>query len=102
MIQSTSLHYMANENVSCNIIFKGSVQGVGFRFMASRLARAQSLKGFVRNLTDGNVEVQLEGEKQSIELFIGEITEIMKRYITDIHTDWNKADSKFADFEIRF
>jgi acylphosphatase len=92
---------MGNENVSCNIIFKGRVQAVGFRFTASRLARAQALNGFVRNVLDGNVEVQLEGEKQSIELFIEKIRETMKRYITEMRVDWNKSDSKFVDFQIR-
>ena len=39
------------------IFFSGTVQGVGFRFTAERLARRFPVTGFVRNLEDGRVEV---------------------------------------------
>ena len=42
-------------------IIQGQVQGVGFRASCSRRALGMGLKGWVRNLQDGSVEVQAEG-----------------------------------------
>ncbi len=43
------------------LVIVGHVQGVGFRSSCSRLAIDLGLKGWVRNLSDGSVEVQVEG-----------------------------------------
>ena len=45
----------------------GRVQGVGFRYFAMRHANDYGLKGYVKNLADGSVEVRIEGEKEVIE-----------------------------------
>lgn len=46
---------------------KGIVQGVGFRFFVLRKAKELSLKGYVKNLYDGSVEVCAYGKKNAIE-----------------------------------
>ena len=45
---------------------KGRVQGVGYRFFAERAASELGLKGYVRNLPDGRVEVYAIGEDPSL------------------------------------
>ncbi len=45
----------------------GIVQGVGYRFFVERIARTLGLKGYVRNLPDGRVEVFAEGEDSILE-----------------------------------
>jgi len=47
----------------------GMVQGVGFRYFAMRQANGYGLNGYVKNLPDGSVELQVEGEKETIERF---------------------------------
>lgn len=47
-------------------IFKGSVQGVGFRYRAYHAAGMYGVNGFVRNLPDGSVELEAEGDERNI------------------------------------
>jgi acylphosphatase len=44
-----------------HFLVRGLVQGVGFRYFALRQANALGLRGYVRNLPDGSVEVVAEG-----------------------------------------
>ena len=48
-------------------IVKGYVQGVGFRHRAARQAAALNLTGWVRNLPDGSVELEVQGDPDNIE-----------------------------------
>lgn len=43
------------------IIYKGTVQGVGFRWHISSIANELKLTGFVKNLSNGDVEVEVQG-----------------------------------------
>ena len=45
----------------------GQVQGVGFRYSTVRQARRLELKGYVRNLWDGSVEVVAEGPSERLQ-----------------------------------
>ena len=47
--------------VRWNILFTGSVQHVGFRYTAMYCARDLDLSGWVRNLPDGRVEMEVQG-----------------------------------------
>lgn len=45
-----------------NIIVKGRVQGVGFRYFVQGIARQMKLTGWVKNLDNGNVELEAQSE----------------------------------------
>jgi acylphosphatase len=47
----------------------GRVQGVGFRFFAERVANQLGIRGYVKNLWDGSVEVYAVGDENSLEEF---------------------------------
>jgi len=51
-------------------IVKGEVQGVGFRAFTQRHAGRLGLTGWVRNLFDGNVEIEVEGPEQLVREFM--------------------------------
>ena len=55
--------------VARRFIISGQVQGVGFRMFTAAAARRDELRGWVRNLPDGRVEVVCEGDAPSIERF---------------------------------
>lgn len=46
--------------------FSGRVQGVGFRYQACRIARSLGLTGYVKNLWDGRVELEAQGEEEIV------------------------------------
>lgn len=52
------------DNCRKHIYFSGRVQDVGFRYFSVMQARKLGLTGWVRNLTDGRVEMEVEGEER--------------------------------------
>ena len=55
------------EQSAKHIIFSGRVQGVGFRFTVLNIANRYMLKGIVRNLPDGTVEMIAQGSVEDID-----------------------------------
>ena len=60
---------------SKKIIFTGRVQGVGFRYTVKQLALGFDIIGWVKNLKDGTVELQLMGEDEEVDEFLEELIE---------------------------
>lgn len=58
-----------------HIIISGRVQGVGFRYFAVSLASRYHITGWVRNLYNGDVEMEAEGNSTRLTLFLQEIQE---------------------------
>ncbi len=55
------------------IIFKGRVQGVGFRYTARNIAKRLNLDGTVKNLENGDVEVYIYADEDSLDKFVLEL-----------------------------
>lgn len=55
------------EKIRRHIVFRGYVQGVGFRYRAYHTARTYGISGWVRNCSDGSVEMEAEGTKRDID-----------------------------------
>ena len=49
-----------------HIFFSGDVQGVGFRYRSFYIAQSLGLAGWVENLWDGRVEMEVQGSEVSI------------------------------------
>lgn len=56
--------------VRWNMTLTGRVQHVGLRFRAKRTAQQLGLTGWVQNLEDGNVELELQGKQSDIYRFL--------------------------------
>ena len=67
-----------------HIYFSGRVQGVGFRFQASWAAKRLDLTGWVRNLADGRVEMEVQGEPHVIDRMLEALREDSFIRISDI------------------
>ena len=61
--------------IAKRVIFEGRVQGVGFRYAVKQLAMGFDVCGWVKNLPEGSVEMQLMGEEEEVEEFLKEIVE---------------------------
>ncbi len=86
-----------------HLLVKGRVQGVGFRFFASRTANSLGLKGFVRNLPDGRVEIVAEGPKETLEKLIGQVRDgPITASIENVAVQWEQETAEFESFEIKF
>ena len=58
------------KKVRKHIIFSGRVQGVGFRYTSCYLARPLGLTGWVKNLWNGDVEMEVQGDPLAIGRFL--------------------------------
>jgi acylphosphatase len=59
--------------ISLQVFYEGRVQGVGFRFTVRHIAKGFDLTGWVRNLTDGRVELQVSGDEEEVRAFLDQI-----------------------------
>jgi acylphosphatase len=80
---------------------RGRVQGVGFRAFAARVAAQHGLLGGVRNLDDGQVELDVEGKQAVIEALVHELRAgPSAAHVTKIETEWSAATGRHSSFSI--
>ena len=81
--------------------FRGTVQGVGFRYVTYRIAQRYDVTGYVRNLSDGRVECVVEGTQLEIDAFLKEVTNEMQRYIRETTQQSAPFSGFFQGFDVR-
>ena len=81
----------------------GIVQGVGYRAFVCRHARALGVKGYVRNLYDGSVEVVAEGPEEVLGILLKALrTGPQRARIEEIQVEWQDAEGSFTGFDPRW
>lgn len=83
-------------------LYAGRVQGVGFRFTAVNVAARFAVKGYVRNLPSGKVEVVAEGTRDEVPAFLTALRKAMSRNIDTVDITWATATAEFEAFSVRF
>ena len=73
MISNDALESASPEEARRGMLIRGRVQGVGFRWWTRELAGELSLRGTVRNLPDGSVEIHVAGPIARVDAFIERI-----------------------------
>ncbi len=75
--------------IAKRVFYEGQVQGVGFRFSTTRIAEKFTVFGWVRNLPDGRVEIQVKGESDQVHQFLSQIRDHshLASYIRRSHED---------------
>ena len=86
-----------------NLKISGRVQGVGYRYFTQRTAEELGVCGWVKNLPDGRVESEVQGDSDKLELML----QTLKRgpsfgYVSDIVKNEIPFESSDSEFEIRY
>ena len=81
----------------------GWVQGVGYRYFVINNALALGLRGYVRNLSDGSVEVLAQGTRPKLERLLT----LLQRgpsaaEVNEIRTDWGPPTEHLSGFHVRW
>jgi acylphosphatase len=88
------------EKFHTSVYFSGRVQGVGFRYHTLQIAKEFEVSGYVRNLVDGRVHVEAEGEKPEVQGFIAEICDRLSVFIRKTESSESWRDPVFRGFTI--
>jgi len=83
------------------IFFTGRVQGVGFRFSTLQVAKEFDVAGFVSNLSDGRVRLEVEGKVEEVDAFVTAVETRMHGYVRTLERVPGKRPPQFAGFTIR-
>lgn len=85
------------------IIVQGLVQGVGYRFFAVEQAKRFMIRGYTKNLPNGNVEIVAEGDEHAINGFIEQLRiGPAAAHVSAVDVEWKDSELGFSDFDIRY
>jgi acylphosphatase len=85
-----------------HMVVRGLVQGVGFRWFVARRANALGLTGYARNLIDGAVEIEAEGDRSLVEALIGDVrVGPRSAHVQDLMIQWKEPSHESGQFIIR-
>ena len=83
------------------VFFTGRVQGVGFRYSTSQVAKEFEVTGFVQNLPDGRVQLEAEGQRDQVLGFVAAVEERMHGFIRKTERKSARRPASFSGFLIR-
>lgn len=85
------------------IIVKGRVQGVGFRWFTRQLAQSLGVKGTVRNLYNGDVEVIAQADRDTLDYFVNKLKEGPRfGYVEEALIEELSDAPSFSSFDVTF
>jgi acylphosphatase len=89
--------------VSLQVNVYGQVQGVFFRAFVLKWAKYFGLTGYVRNLSDGSVEVRVEGERNKVNDLLDYVKSGPPSAIVNkTATRWTQYSGDYKDFYIQY
>ena len=94
---------MIPDAVSYKLMVRGKVQGVFFRDSVKNRAQELELKGWVRNKSDGSVEILAVGTKYAVEKMVQFCREGPgSAQVLEVRAEKYPTTESFPDFRIRF
>ena len=91
------------DRASLHAVVSGIVQGVCYRAFVVREATELGLRGVVRNLPDGRVEAEAEGDRPRLEQLITRLYEgPPDAQVTDVATEWSECRDEYGGFRIDY
>lgn len=90
-------------NVRAEVTVRGFVQGVGYRHFARMQAIERQLTGTVRNMDDGSVFVEVEGDEHIVKNYIEDLRRGPSfSRVSDVDVIWLDYTGQYRQFTIRF
>ena len=90
-----------NPDKRIHIFIKGSVQGVGFRYFIYQWGVNLGLQGWVRNKSNGQVEILAEGSIEKLEVMLQNARSgPPMAQIVDVDVEWQKTQNDLPPFTI--
>lgn len=83
-----------------SIFFTGHVQGVGFRYATFQLAKEFEVTGYVKNLADGRVQLEVEGRPSEIDSLVTALQEKMHGFVRKTDRSRDRRTAQFNGFKI--
>jgi acylphosphatase len=84
-------------------IISGRVQGVLYRVFVRYVAKSLNLCGVVKNLSDGTVRVEAEGDEEKLALFVSALKKGSTfSKVAEVGCNYSDALSGFKNFNIEF
>lgn len=89
--------------IRAHLLVHGRVQGVGFRAFVQSQAVRRELKGWVKNLPDGRVESEVEGDEALVNEFIRTVRRgpSLAR-VQNVDLEWINPHARDSSFEIMY
>ena len=84
-----------------SVFFSGHVQGVGFRYSALQVAKEFEVAGWVTNVADGRVQIEVEGRAEEVEAFIAAVAERMHGHVRKIERSGGSRPAQCSGFLIK-
>ncbi len=89
--------------IHAEIVVQGLVQGIGYRYFTLRKAREYNIVGYVKNLPNGDVLCEVEGDKGLINDFIKELKiGPTFSHVINVNVEVSNTLEEYTTFEVRF
>ncbi len=93
---------MAADKAQVRIVVRGRVQGVFFRAATAQEARGLGLCGWVRNRSDGAVEIAAEGARRNLDMLLAWAHRgPSAAHVTEVEAEWSAYAGDRHGFEVR-
>ena len=90
-------------NNAVRIVVSGMVQGVGFRYFIQHHAEQLGLTGWVRNLANGDVEIEAQGDRSAVESLIAFARRGPRSaVVSKADVTWKSSGENYDRFEISY
>jgi acylphosphatase len=84
-------------------VVHGYVQGVNFRYYATRAARGLGLSGWIANRRDGTVETIAEGMRSDLDEFLDFLHRgSPSALVQGVDIEWDSPTGEFSGFRVRY
>ena len=90
-----------SQPIELHAVVSGTIQGVGFRFKAQKIAERLQITGYVQNLPNGGVEIVAQGPRHILDDFIINLKNLsLPVQIKDLQVTWKKPQKEWQIFHI--